>query len=81
MKLTEPNPELAKLEAQTVPGQAHWGGSGPPGRTCGECQHWVSYLRRGMRCDQYYRMMRRWHQERLPASALACRHFLERPKT
>jgi hypothetical protein len=42
MKLTQGHsPEDAARIAATHPGQAHWAGSGPPGRTCHECiEHW-----------------------------------------
>jgi hypothetical protein len=31
---------LELMMAQTVPGMAHWAGSGPPGECCFRCQHW-----------------------------------------
>lgn len=42
MKLTSGHPPADETRiASTHPGQAHWAGTGPPGRICGECiEHW-----------------------------------------
>ena len=32
-------PELAAQMRATKPGQAHWAGTGPSGKTCGDCAH------------------------------------------
>jgi hypothetical protein len=39
--LTKPQGErLAALQEITIPGMAHWAGSGPDGETCRQCAFW-----------------------------------------
>jgi N6-adenosine-specific RNA methylase IME4 len=55
--------------ARTQPGQAHFGGGGPAGTTCGNCNHW-----RGS-CLQFARMMSGAPEIQVPASTLSCKYF------
>lgn len=38
--LTDPDPELTRKAARTMPGMAHFAGSGPRATTCMECRFW-----------------------------------------
>lgn len=40
LKLTNPNPEVTNLAANTHPGMAHFGGTGPAGSFCIDCEFW-----------------------------------------
>lgn len=45
------NEKMAQYQRETVPGMAHWAGSGPDGKTCRECANCLSsgyYAKRGM---------------------------------
>lgn len=53
--LTSLNPEIDRAQRNTFPGQAHFGGTGPQGSVCRECNHWTGcgreagyYAKRGM---------------------------------
>lgn len=73
--------------ALTWPGQAHWGGSGPRGKTCRECQHWhgggpggyyeATNSLRDATCQKFADTMtlKPANCPKVPHSALACRHF------
>jgi hypothetical protein len=40
-KLTKPQGEAqAAVQAATIPGMAHWAGTGPEGADCGSCMFW-----------------------------------------
>lgn len=92
--LTEPNPDLARLVAQTPPGMAHWAGSGPEGTTCRNCQHFMGKIRRtgiGVgdmqpgRCRRFIRAMKAalWRAvpvHHVPPDTPSCSHFAEKPK-
>lgn len=68
-------------------GQAHFAGSGPPGRTCRECTlwHWSAkvegwsqlHVPKPSSCAKYKELMRAWGR-RVPHGAMACRHFVMR---
>lgn len=57
---------------KTLPGMAHWAGSGPPGKTCGQCKEY-----RKNRCDKYRRMMERGGPQ-FGDGASACKFFVEK---
>ena len=77
--LTKPNPELSRLVAATVPGMAHWSGTGPQGATCGMCSFWRTIgdggKRKLKRCGKYVTLTLKIGPEPIPAKTLACRHF------
>jgi sarcosine oxidase delta subunit len=76
---------FAQMRA-TYPGQAHWAGSGPSGKTCGDCACLGYYKqRRNARgdiirsehtggCRRFFELTGN-HGPVIPASAGACRHF------
>ena len=79
-------PELAAMMRATKPGQAHWAGTGPAGKTCGDCVH-LGYLRQHRNasgdlvksertggCQRYFQLTGK-HGAVIPPSACACRHF------
>jgi hypothetical protein len=88
--LTAPDPKFATLEAATVPGMAHWGGTGPTGRTCRECEHWKpdsdEPLKRykrddagelcDRRCKKFAAMMNNYQGPPVPHSQAACMFFV-----
>jgi hypothetical protein len=76
--LTEPNPQLAQQIRQTFAGMAHWAGTGPRGKHCNECQFW-DHPRTKQRyaCHRFFELTGR-HGPRVPAGAVACRHFQSR---
>ena len=71
-----------RLEA-SVPGMAHWGETGPAGRTCRECSHWgrSRQFRREegtlcpRRCQQFSRLMQGADGPGVPHAQPSCRHF------
>ena len=85
-------PELAAMMRATKPGQAHWAGSGPAGKTCGDCAH-LGYQRQRRNasgdlvksertggCQQFFRLAGN-HGPVVPATASACRYFEPRYET
>jgi hypothetical protein len=79
--------------AKTRPGQAHFGGTGPFGATCGECA-FLGYWRqisnasgdlvrttKSQGCEKYFKLTGR-HGPALAPGTDACRYFERRePKT
>jgi hypothetical protein len=77
--LTQPDADLAHKIKSTVPGMAHWAGSGPAGAKCGGCA-WFKSVTRGLgastRCEKYSRMMDgRVGAKKLPPDTPACKYF------
>ena len=82
--LTQPNQDLADKINRTIPGMAHWSGTGPKGMTCGSCQYFVT-ISRGMgvstRCEKYSQMMSgRISPKKLPPGTFACKYFKKSTK-
>ena len=79
--LTEPNHDLARMRHDTIPGMAHWAGSGPKGQICGNCIHLTLLGGRKIlhRCSKYTQLMGRQGPKDIPDDTPACRHF-EKPK-
>lgn len=77
--LTEPNPALAALVKATIPGMAHWAGTGPRGKTCGECEFLVSIsvgVGRSTRCEKYQQMMNgKVGSKKIPEVTPSCKYF------
>ena len=88
--LTKPNPELARLIEQTPAGMAHWAGTGPAGKACRDCQHFMGKIRRtgiGVgdmqpgRCRWFISAMKAalWRAvpvHRVPPDTPSCSHFV-----
>jgi hypothetical protein len=89
MKSTVPLTEDRSDRKLTHPGMASWGGGGPEGKTCRECQHWdaggtgrVLYFVRGMLKPQQCLLAARCMQidtPKVPFYALACKEFVLNP--
>lgn len=80
--LTQPDQDLAAKVRATIPGMAHWAGTGPRYKTCGECEHWVSIkvgVGTSTRCEKYTLMMRGAQgTKKIPINTTACKYFEER---
>lgn len=93
--LTEPDLAFAQQRAETKPGQAFWGGTGPAGKTCRGCARWEfdgymasSGLLKDAPCGKYRALMHGQQGDRVPHFARACKYFepgeehpLHKPKT
>jgi hypothetical protein len=67
--------------ASTVPGMAHFAGTGPFGATCGDCSFWQTIPKsQRMHCAKYVRMTKDKVKKPVPSRTPACRHFEERLK-
>lgn len=80
--LTAPNPELEKYERDTVPGMAFWAGTGPVGKTCGQCGNYGYYYEDSKRnskhrdgCALFYKHTRKHAGTKLPESTPSCKYF------
>jgi hypothetical protein len=85
--LTSIEPELDRLVKQTLPGMAHWAGTGPAGTTCEQCRFFgysaplrnglgetVSAIKKDKCCHRYFRLMKQHGKPLLPQTP-SCRHF------
>jgi hypothetical protein len=82
-------PEFVAMVRATKPGQAHWAGTGPAGKTCGQCDHlgyWAKVRnsagdnvcsRRRTGCAKFFQLTGN-HGAVIPPAAGACRHFQPR---
>jgi hypothetical protein len=83
-------PELTAQIRATRPGMAHWAGSGPADKTCGECQH-LGYWRQIQNatgdnidnrhyggCAKYSQLAGGKHGAVILPGTPACRHFQRR---
>lgn len=84
MTLTEPNPDLAALVRSTPHGCAFWSGTGPAGKTCGQCahhQHVTWGTGTTFRCGKYTAMMGGWQgSKRIPPDLRSCKYFEPKPE-
>ena len=85
--LTEPNPDLARRRAMTVPGMAHWGGTGPERTFCGGCVfHGFEYLtasgkaRKSESSCEKYKKLTGTIGDSLDKKQPSCRHYEARQK-
>ena len=79
-------PEFVAMVRATRAGQAHWAGTGPAGKTCGQCSYlgyWEQvrnsagdnvYSRHRAGCAKFFQLTGK-HGAVIPPSACACRHF------
>lgn len=69
----------------TYGGMAHFAATGPEGKTCRMCEHWLSEghaasgILKPARCDKF-RQMTGKRGEAIPHSAHACKYFVENDK-
>ena len=56
---------------KTVPGMAHWAGTGPLGTTCAGCRFYRGW------CQKFRRMIREKRQSKfqLPPTTPSCKYF------
>jgi len=82
--LTEPNKELAEQVRNTIPGMAHWAGTGPKGSTCGTCKNLVDIqwgVGRTTRCQKYYSMMnKKWGPKKIDPQTPSCKYYEDKTK-
>ena len=70
-------------QAQTAPGMAHFAGTGPNGKTCGQCEFWGYQVQQGklvkfqFRCKKYKELTTK-NGSIIPGLTLACRYFEEK---
>jgi hypothetical protein len=64
---------------RTPEGMAHWAGTGPKGKACGDCEHLQPRGSIGYGCALYSRMMN-GHQpvNSIPRNTRACKYFERR---
>ena len=79
--LTQPDPAFAQQLQRTVPGMAHFAGTGPVDATCGKCRYLVEDTRRGKLSDRCQKFTELMHciGDSVPKHTPACRYFLARP--
>jgi hypothetical protein len=88
---TQPDKALQEKRKRTWPGMAHFGGSGPLGKTCRECALWTGcgqqagyYAKDGEHggrikprpCEKYRSLMGGDVGPGVPEDAGACRYFV-----
>lgn len=65
-----------RMARDTVPGMAHFAGTGPKGKCCGDCVELMPRTgARGYGCERYRRMMGRQPENEIPRQAKACKYF------
>ena len=73
---------IDKLARGTVPGMAHFAGTGPKGKYCGDCVYLVTRIgAKGYGCDKYRMMMGRRTENEVPRQTRACKYFENRKVT
>jgi hypothetical protein len=81
-----PGLRYSQEEKNTWAGMAHFAGTGPPGKTCRECEHWAhaGYNANGtiMRaaCEKFQKMMPAAKQQPFPHYLRACKYFVSNPR-
>lgn len=77
-QLTDASTVAKVFTAHTVPGMAHFAGTGPADKTCGDCASWVMIPRSPkMQCARYTKMTGQ-KGKAIPHSTWACRYFEQR---
>lgn len=90
-KLTVLDPQFERQRAMTWPGQAHFAGTGPHGKTCRQCEYWsgcgvesgyhpqFGKFRGELKkrpCERHAALMNKVGPG-VPHDAPACKHFVE----
>ena len=66
----------AMLE-QSIPGMAHFAGSGPKGKVCGVCEYWQPEPGKLYKvCHKYHEFMNTWSHRSIPFHTMACKYFV-----
>jgi hypothetical protein len=75
--LTQPDPEFTQKLRQTVPGMAHFAGTGRVGATCGKCRYLIQDTHRGKRFERCQKFTELMHCTGPSVRKLtpACRYF------
>lgn len=83
--MTQPDPDLAQQMVETVPGMAHFAGTGPKGATCRGCVFLKDlpdpnspHFHRS-RCERYFQLTGQIGG-RIEGGLKACRYFESRAK-
>jgi hypothetical protein len=61
----------------TVFGMAHFAGTGPYGKTCGDCKFLTFIKGNHARCEQFRRLMGKYGPADIPYRTHACKYFVE----
>jgi hypothetical protein len=81
--LTRSDPNFERQVRDTVPGMAHWAGTGPKGKACGDCVNLVPRGALGYGCLLYHKRMGQWLQTDIPRQTKSCKYFearVQKPK-
>lgn len=78
--LKSDDPVFDRQVRDTVPGMAHWAGSGPKGKCCGDCVSLVPRGALGYGCMLYHKRMGRWLTSDIPRQTKSCKYFEARAK-
>lgn len=63
----------------SMPGMAHFAGTGPDGATCGGCSHWHPIPRANKQhCRKYVQLTGDSKGKPIPSSTWACRWWVKR---
>jgi hypothetical protein len=74
--LTEASTVARGDMARTVPGMAHFAGTGPSGATCAHCVHWQNSVHgRKHICRKHEDLMGRSSTKPVPGTTPSCRYF------
>lgn len=67
-----------ELMRGTVAGMAHFAGTGPSGKTCGDCKFltYINIKGAHARCAMFQKLMGKYGPVDIPSYTLACRHFV-----
>lgn len=81
--LAQPDEKQAQQLVDTVPGMAHFAGTGPTGKICRGCVFWQDLTDDGKwkrdRCEKYRQLTQRVG-EKIPAGTKACKYFESKRK-
>jgi len=72
--------ENSERNEKTRPGMAHFAGTGPKGKVCGNCASWVPPPHgSGERCGRYAELMQgKWHRRVIPFHTPACKYWAKK---
>lgn len=76
--LTSINPTFERQVRATIPGMAHWAGSGPKNKHCGDCHFLVPRGSLGYGCDKFRQLTGTMVRDDIPRTTRACRYFQQR---
>ena len=70
----------SERDQHTLPGMAHFAGTGPKRAVCGGCAYWVPPPNRaGERCAKYTELMGgKWHYRVIPFHTPACKYWAKK---